>query len=175
VTFPVPFAQLAPLGACLTAAVVWDIKSRRIPNTVSGLVAVMGLAAQLWSGGAPEALSGIAAGVIVVAALFGFWNKGGIGGGDVKLAGAVAIWMGLHCLPIYMLATALAGGATSAVCWLRSQRSVRDEIRVNLTLTVLQGSVPSLAPAAAGRISVPYGVAIVAGAAFVFWRGSVFF
>jgi Flp pilus assembly protein protease CpaA len=105
-----------------------------------------------------------------IALLWIFWRRGGIGGGDVKLAGAVAIWIGPQSLPMFWLAGAFAGGVTALICLLASRHTARAEIRQNLTLAVLQQRMPDVKPAAAGRVSVPYGVAIALGAAFVWWH-----
>ena len=166
-----PPQYLAPLAAGLAGAVAWDLWARRIPNAVSLAIGILGLGAQLANGGLRGVLAGMAAAAIVVAALYGFWVRGGLGGGDVKLAAAVAIWIGLADLPVYALATAVAGGVTAAVCGLLSRRQARLEIGANLTLAVLERRVPVVAPTGAGRVSVPYGLAIAAGAAVVWWRG----
>jgi len=166
-----PLVHLVPLAACLLAAVIWDVSVRRIPNAVCGAIAVAGLGVQFWDSGALAALAGLGAGVGTIALLFVFWQRGGIGGGDVKLAGAVAVWVGPRSLPAYWLAAALAGGVTAAICLLASRRSVRREIRQNLTIAALHQVMPDVGPTAAGRVSVPYGVAIALGAVFVWWRG----
>ena len=165
-------AHLVPLAVALLIAVVWDLRVRRIPNAVCGAIAVAGRGAQFWDAGPLAALVGLGIGSGTIALLFVFWLRGGVGGGDVKLAGAVAIWLEPASLPAYWLSTALAGGVVAAVCWLASRRSVRAEIRQNLTLAALHRSMPDVAPATAGRVSVPYGVAIAFGAAFVWWRST---
>lgn len=163
--------HLIPLAATLVVAVVWDLRVRRIPNLLSGAAAVAGLGATLWDGGLLGVLSGVAAGGATVAVLFSFWRRGGLGGGDVKFAAAVAMWVGLSGLPIFWLATAVAGGATAAVCLLASRKPARLEIRANLTIAALHQVIPSVSPTTAdGRVSVPYGVAIALGAAFIRWH-----
>jgi prepilin peptidase CpaA len=158
------------LAAILVAAVVWDLRVRRIPNLLSGAAALVGLGAAFHDGGARALLSGVAAGAATIAALYTFWRRGGLGGGDVKFAGAVAMWVGLGGLPVFWLATAVAGGVTAAVCLLASRTHARVEIRANLTIAALHQVIPSVNPATAGRVSVPYGVAIALGAAFVYWH-----
>lgn len=171
-----PVAHLVPLALCLLIAVIWDLRVRRIPNAVCGAIAVTGLGAQFWDVGLVGALGGLAMAIATIAVLYFFWQRGGIGGGDVKLAAAVAIWLAPRSLPVFWLASALAGGVTAAVCWAVSGAPARREIRANLTLAALQQAMPHLsteAEAAAnpGRISVPYAVAIAAGAVSVWLRG----
>lgn len=159
-----PRFQLIPLGLCLLLAAACDLRSRRVPNILVGIAAVAGLIVQFRVGGVLSIASGAVAAVVIITLLFPFWKGGGIGGGDVKLAGAVAIWVGLRALPTFALGTALAGGFTALACLLASKRAVRLEIEANLTLAVLHREMPSVAPAGAGRVSVPYAVAIAAGA-----------
>jgi prepilin peptidase CpaA len=166
-----PAAHLIPLAVCLLLAVIWDVRVRRIPNSVCGAIAVGGLGVQFWDAGALAALAGLGVGIGTIAVLFVFWQRGGIGGGDVKLAGAVAIWVGPWSLPAFWLSAALAGGAVALVCLLASRQAARREIRQNLTLAALHQMMPDVTPGASGRVSVPYGLAIALGAAFVWWRG----
>lgn len=162
-----PVAHLVPLAACLLVGVIWDLRWRRIPNAVCAAIAVAGVGAQLWDVGVWSALGGLGMGAATIALLFVFWQRGGIGGGDVKLAGAVAVWLAPRALPVFWLASALAGGAVAAVCWAASRGAARREIRANLTLAALQQAIPTVAPGTAGRVSVPYAMAIALGALLV--------
>jgi prepilin peptidase CpaA len=144
----------------------WDLAKRRIPNLVTGAVAVLGLVAQLVDRGWLSAASGLAAAVVSVALLYRPWVAGGIGGGDVKLAAAVAIWVGLESMIRYALAVAAAGGVVALVMYFSSRKAVRQDVKTNLTLAALQQTLPTVEVRAAGRASVPYGLAIAAGAAF---------
>jgi prepilin peptidase CpaA len=137
--------QLIPLGLCLLLAAAYDLRSRRVPNVLVGVAAVAGLIAQSRAGGVSSIASGGAAAAVAIALLFPFWKRGGLGGGDVKLAGAVALWVGLRSLPTFALGTALAGGVTALTCLLLSKRAVRLEIQANLTLAVLHQRMPGVA------------------------------
>lgn len=165
-----PVAHLVPLAACLLVGVIWDLRWRRIPNAVCAAIAVAGVGAQLWDVGVWSAVVGLGMGAATIALLFVFWQRGGIGGGDVKLAGAVAVWLAPRALPVFWLASALAGGAVAAVCWAASRGAARREIRANLTLAALQQAIPTVSPGTAGRVSVPYAMAIALGALIVWLR-----
>jgi prepilin peptidase CpaA len=147
------------------AGSIWDLAKRRIPNLVTGAVAVLGVAAQLVDRGGWSAASGLGAAAVSVALLWRPWTAGGIGGGDVKMAAAVAIWVGLGGMIRYALAVAAAGGVVALVMYLLSRKSVRQDVKTNLTLAALQQRLPAVEARAEGRISVPYGLAIAAGAA----------
>jgi len=163
-TFPV--LHLMPLGILLALAAGWDVAKRRIPNLFTGAVVLSGLIAQVGDHGVWAAASGVAAAVLTIAALYWAWAAGGVGGGDVKLAAAVAVWVGLGGMIRYALAVAVAGGVVAAVIYLLSRRSIRQEVRTNLTLLAMRQGLPAVVARAPGRVSVPYGLAIVAGAVF---------
>jgi prepilin peptidase CpaA len=162
-TFPAP--HLVPLGVCLAVGSVWDVTKRRIPNAVSGAAALSGVVVQAVDRGGLAALSGVAAAVVTILLLYRPWTAGGIGGGDLKLAAAAATWMGLGGMIRYGLAVAATGGVVSVTAYLLSRRAARQEMRANLTLAALQQTLPPVPTQSAGRVSVPYGLAIAAGAA----------
>ncbi len=157
-----PSPQIAALFALLTVASAWDVARRRIPNALTIGIAASGLAVQLAAGGPRAVLASAGAAAIVVAALWIPWGKGAIGGGDLKLAGGAAAWVGLDALPRFALMSLVAAGLLAAVCYLLSARAARAEIRANLGHAMLGlGMRPVIA--AAGRVPVPAGVAIAAG------------
>lgn len=93
--------------ALSVVALVWDVRTRRIPNavTVSALLAALlfhGITGG-WSGLA-FALGGFGAGFGL---LFVLWLVGGGGGGDVKLMGALGAWLGAPLILIVFLGSAL--------------------------------------------------------------------
>lgn len=145
----------------LAAAAVTDVRERRIPNvlTVSAVVAALVLAALEGWGSLGAALLGAAAGLAIGVVLFAV---GVVGGGDAKLMAVVGAFLGAAALPRALLFIALAGGGLAL-------------------LTLLAGALlPKPVPAqrgdvrSAGRLSVPYGVAIAAGAlATAFLQGGL--
>jgi prepilin peptidase CpaA len=157
---------MAPLGLGLVWAMIEDLRRRRVPNVVAGFVFVAGLAVSGYDGGVRGLLSGLAASVILLAVLFGLWRAGGLGGGDVKLAAATGAWVGLPHLIHFVLATALAGGVVAGVYYLLFARAPdRAEVRANLILAATHGDLPARPSHRKGRLSLPYAVAIAAGAA----------
>lgn len=99
-----------------------------------------------------------AAGALVLAVAFGFFSQGWIGGGDAKLAAAIALWFGFEHLLDYMLLASIFGGA--------------------LTLLLLQFRKLPLPSALARQAwvlrlheeggGVPYGIALAAAALMVY-------
>lgn len=162
-----PAMHLLPLGLCLGAGAAWDVAKRRIPNAISFAIALSGLVVQVADRGWLAALSGIGAGALTVALLYVPWTHG-FGGGDVKLAASAAIWVGLGNMVRYALAVSASGGVVAIVAYLLSEKEARGEMRTNLTLAVFEQRFPSVPVSGPGRRSVPYGVAVSAGALITF-------
>lgn len=129
-----------------------DLLSRRIPNILAAALALLGLVrivGALGAGGgwaAPGLDLAVALGIFALGAVL--FNLAVLGGGDVKLLAAGALWVGAPGVAAYLGATALAGGL--------------------LALAYLFGAF--IARGAAGgrlRPGLPYGVAIAAGGILV--------
>jgi prepilin peptidase CpaA len=159
-----PISHLAPLGVGLALAVVSDLKQRRIPNKVSAFVLLTGLAMRGWDGGPSGALFGLLAALGITALLYAPWRAGGLGGGDVKLAAAAGAWVDVRHLHWFLLATAVAGGVVAAVYYVRSSAGARAETRANLVLAAAHAELPPVSSNRKGHPSVPYALAISAGA-----------
>jgi len=130
----------AVFGGVLIGAGISDAMTFRIPNTLPLiLVGVFALNAITSSMPYADVLWHVAAGAIVLAAgtaLFA-WNK--IGGGDVKLAAAVALWVGTSWLMALLFLISLVG--------------------LVLALAVIVLRLYGFA----AKASLPYGVAIAGG------------
>jgi len=140
--------DLALSGAAI-ALFVWaavsDIASRRIPNRLVALLALVALARlglEFAEGaGLVRTASDLALGLAVFALGALLFRFGLFGGGDVKLLAAGALWMGVGSALPFLAGTALAGGA----------------LALGLLLWI------GLAGRGRARPSLPYGVAIAAG------------
>lgn len=160
----VPMALLAVL-----ARIAWtDVRARRIENRAVLAVLALGLlrpvldaAAGPWHAGPGAALLVLAPGLLV-------WRAGLIGGGDVKLAAALALLVGLDALPRLLLLTALSGGALALFQLLG--RHAAWLLALALGRVLPAGLAGRLAPASwaapgAAPPTVPYGVALGLAAA----------
>jgi prepilin peptidase CpaA len=114
-------AFLALAAGALTATVI-DIRTRRIPNTLTGSMAAVGV------GLAAAGVSGISVGASVAGLAVGLLLMlpghliGATGAGDVKLMGAVGAVLGIHVIVQAFLFTALAGGVLAIAVALRRRR-----------------------------------------------------
>lgn len=163
-----PIIHLGLLATGLSAAIIWDVRCRRIPNAICAFVFLSAIVVRAVDQGGLAALSGAGVAVLVVATLYRPWRLGGIGGGDVKLAAATGAWVGFAQLPWFALSTAAAGGLVALVCYFIGRAPARAEIRANLTLAVLQNELPPVPSHRAGHMSVPYALAIACGAVVTF-------
>jgi prepilin peptidase CpaA len=157
--------HLAILGVFLAIACASDVAQRRVPNAVVAPLAVVGLAAQWVSGGPWALLWGAAAGLGVLTLLAVPWAFGKVGGGDVKLAAAAAMWLGPARLPKFLVVAGIASAAVGLVVLAAYQ------FRLQRLLHAPAGSPPSPDETVVRRGTVPVAVA-VAAATFVALMGS---
>ena len=137
---------LAALAALLIAAAIGDLRARTIPNMLNAAVALLALpwwwaaGVPLWPDIAMQVTAALAL-LLLFGAVFAF---GGMGGGDVKLIVALALWLPVAALGEMLVVMALAGGVLTILMlgWHRWRR-------------------------AEGRPEIPYGVAIVAAGLWV--------
>ena len=103
------------LALLLLAAAVIDIRTRTIPNPLNAAVALLAPLAW-WAAGLPlwpDAVLqvGVALGVFMLFA--GFFYLSMMGGGDVKLAAAIALWFPPAATLKFIVITSLAGGVVT--------------------------------------------------------------
>lgn len=150
ITAPFTLAPLVVLGLLLFTAALKDLRTRSIDNWVS---IAMALAAPVWwiaSGWTPAQMgwqAGYAA--LTFAILFGLWTVRVCGGADVKLIGALALWLPTGERMSTFFVMAMAGAV----------------VAVFAGVTAFTKRRPS-----GSRIEVPYAVAIAAGGAFFLLR-----
>ena len=133
---------LLALAATLVVAAVIDMRTFTISNRLNLTVALgaplywLSISLAPWPGVAIQ----LAAGGIVFGLLAGAFYAGMMGGGDVKLAAALALWFSPGGTVKFLVLMSLAGGVLTLgiLAWHRAQR--RE-----------------------GRPAIPYGVAIAFG------------
>ena len=134
-----------------------DLRGFRIPNWISLVAFLSFFPAAIgagWQG--PLVLLHLGAGVGVVAVgalLFAF---GVVGGGDVKLMAAAAVWAGWRALPAFLVLMALGGGALALALVLFRRWKLPAALASRAWVRRLHSE----------EKGVPYGVAI-AGAAII--------
>jgi prepilin peptidase CpaA len=120
---------VAILAAMLIVAATGDLRSRIIPNWLNAAIALLAipywwlLGLTLW----PEIIMQIG----IAAAVFGLFalafRFGMMGGGDVKLLAAMALWLPLGGLIKLLVIMSLAGGVLTIAMMLRQRLAKRQE------------------------------------------------
>ncbi len=168
--------QLVPLAmgaAILTAAALHDVAARTIPNWTSVALALIGLSLR-WADG--QVLASLLIAITVFAGATFCWLRGWLGGGDVKLLAAAAIFVPPSGVVRMLCDTVLAGGGV-ALIYLASRTLMRFAAKPAAS-TVPSSSQPKLARilrAERRRLRrggpLPYGSAIAAGTMLVIFSG----
>jgi prepilin peptidase CpaA len=158
-TLLIDVARLLVFPAVMAFAASSDLFTMTISNRIS-LILVVGFVALAVGTGMPvgEMLDHAGAGGLVLAVSFTFYLRGWVGGGDAKLASAIALWFGFTWLFDYLVYAALVGGA--------------------LTFLILQFRKWPLPAAISGQVwlqrlhenkgGIPYGIALAIGALMIY-------
>lgn len=151
------FSDLAPLvfPALLVLAGIFDCLTLKIPNWLTATVALLFIPAALITGmPGHDYLTHFASALIVLAAGFALYAAGFFGAGDAKLLAAAALWFGWPASMPFIVYTVLAGGVLAVVVLVWNLVKADQEIRGHSWISRFERFKPS----------VPYGVAIAAGA-----------
>jgi len=139
-----------------------DIRTRRIPNALALVVAMLGLVRMILVHDPVAAGQSLAAGTAVFAAAFLLFSRGIVGGGDAKLVAATALLIGHHDLFGFLFLMSLCG-APLALAILAREKLGPSQWRLSR-----HPATPPVATAAAPmRSTVPYGAAIAAAGVIV--------
>ena len=136
---------IALLAAAMVVAAIGDWRTRTIPNWLNGTIAL--LAIPFWWSVGLGLWPGVALQIGLAAAVFGLFaiafRLGAMGGGDVKMAAALALWLPFAGIVKLLAVMSIAGGVLT-VAMLAAHRMAK----------------------AAGQPEIPYGIAIAFGG---FW------
>jgi prepilin peptidase CpaA len=150
-------------AAILVVAGLHDVAARTVPNRLALAVAAAGIVARVLDADLPMSL---VAALAVFAAAALCWHRGWMGGGDVKLLGAVAILVPPQSALALVVDIALAGGILALTYLL---------LYATLPAPAASARRPQSFPARAWRAErwriarrgpIPYASAIAVGALF---------
>ena len=139
------YVLLAALAIALAVAAFTDIRRREIDNWLN-LAIELGAPLYWWASGLdlwPGVAWQLGIAAITFAALLGLFAMNAMGGGDVKLLTALALWITPFWFLRLLIVMSLLGGVLTLALWAwhQSRKGAGEE---------------------GGRIAVPYGVAISA-------------
>ncbi|MGZ8998533.1 MAG: A24 family peptidase [Allosphingosinicella sp.] len=130
---------LGALALMLLAASWLDLRSRTIPNGLNLAIAL--LAIPFWWASGLDVWPDVALQVGLALLIFGLFTIafaiGAMGGGDVKMLGALALWIPGGALIPLIVIMSLAGGVLTAAMFIRQRMAGKQ-----------------------GQLEIPYGVAI---------------
>lgn len=118
---------LGLLAALLLAAAICDLRKREIPHWV--VIAMALLAIPFWFATGldfwPDIVVQIGVAALVFALFAGAFAAGWMGGGDVKLLGALALWLPWQAVLFMLVIMSFAGGVLTVgmVIWSRVRRA----------------------------------------------------
>jgi prepilin peptidase CpaA len=110
------------LLATVLVAAFHDVRSRKIPNLVSVIGCIVGIAANVYLGGLPGLRSSLIGLVVAFGLYFVLYLLHAMGAGDVKLMGAVGAIAGLTAWIPILLATLILGAVAAVVLALTKGR-----------------------------------------------------
>ena len=153
----IQYLLLLVFPVAITIAAAFDLLTMTIPNKISlALAAAFLVVAPLTHLPLNDIGTHVATGLGVLVAGFVLFARGYVGGGDVKLLAATALWLGFDSLGEYIFVVCLFGGLLSVVVLML--RRLPDAFVPGPPWLVRLHSKDS---------GVPYGLAIGAGALMI--------
>ena len=163
-------------GMAIAVAVVaclFDLRTRRIPNALTLGAAGAGLVFHAVTGGGSGAVGSLGGCLLGAGLFFPLFVLGGMGAGDVKLAGALGAWLGPGQAVWVVLSSAVAGGVLGLAYALAIgyARTAVTNVLALLTFwwTVGLKPVPELTLANQKVPRFPYALPIVIGTIITVW------
>lgn len=153
---------LVPLAAVV---IYYDVRYRRIPNTLVLATLLAGLAINTSFGGMQGIISSAGGFGLAFMPMFLMHIFGAMGAGDVKLFGAVGAVLGVGLVPMTFVVVVMLGAALAVYSMLMAGTvfsTLHGVLRI--FVGILPGwEMPRFAMPADRRHTIPYGVAIMLG------------
>lgn len=150
-------ALVAVLAWAAVNDAMWFRISNVVPLTVLALYPIY-----LLAGGQGLAQLHWAAAIAIATFLIGafMFARGWMGGGDVKLLAALALWAGPTHFPALIVMTSIAGGVLAVISLLPGRAATLSWLALNLRIAL---NLPQAPLTPSGRRTIPYGIAIAVG------------
>lgn len=131
------FLQMTLVLGLLVAAIT-DVRSGRIPNSVTFPLVISGLVFHTWADGWQGLLFSLLGCLVGLGCLIWFYARGGMGAGDVKLLGAIGAYLGPTQVVYAFAVAAILGGAYSLALLFAQGGGQHVQERMLLFLTNLR-------------------------------------
>jgi prepilin peptidase CpaA len=170
-----PLSIVASTVAFTITCIALDVRSRRIPNTITGPAIVLGAALNLFHGGLEGLAYALAGILIMVVILLGPFALGGIGGGDVKMMAALGALIGPRLASLGLALGMILGGAIMVLHLGRLGR-LGQKLRATAEMFSTAAVTGSLTPLRVSAehpdaISLPYSIPLGLGTLAVLLLG----
>lgn len=152
----------AVLAAGLVTAVSIDLRSRRIPNSLTASMALAGIALAAAGQGHLTVTMSIAGLVLGLLLMLPGHTLGATGAGDVKLMAAVGALIGPGDVVMAFLLTCIAGGVLAVIVAIRRRRFA-ETVSATTRLVTNPGNASEQVQSAPAASRFAYGPAIAAG------------
>jgi len=169
-------AKFIAVGSAIAVAIVasaFDLRTRRIPNALTFGAAIAAVAFHVVVGGAIGLVTAAAGWALGVALFLPFFALRGLGGGDVKLLGAIGAWLGPAAILYVAFYSTLAGGVLGIVVALQTRylRQALSNLKFLGTfwLTVGLQPVESVSLDRKDTPRLAYAVPVLAGLLVTVW------
>ncbi len=141
----------------------YDLASRRIPNAITAVLALTGLAWGLAEGGLPGLWASLLGGLTGFSLMAFFFFIGAVGAGDVKALGALSTFLSPYlALTLFCLTTVIGGVLALSIIARAGLRSRRSGSKPADLSQVLGNALAGIKTGPSG-LSMPYGLAILGG------------
>lgn len=131
----------AAFCALLVAASCWDVLRLRIPNVIPLALVLLFALRLVIAPGVPAPLDHLLAMGLALLVLLPVYALNMLGGGDVKLLAAVALWLGKDQLAALLILVGIVGGLF-ALLWLALGWLIRTGLRGRRLPPSLQAQAP---------------------------------
>ncbi len=159
-------------GILLVAAALHDVAARTIPNSVSLGLCILGVLLRSIDG---HLVAGLSLGLAVFAVATFCWKRGWMGGGDVKLLSAAAIFVPPLHVGDMLVAVTLTGGVVGLIYLLGRSLLPRKAPPAPIGSARPRGLLARILRVERRRLSrggpLPYASAIAAGTLLVIFTG----
>jgi prepilin peptidase CpaA len=167
-----PLWVVAP--AILVAAVATgaDVRTRKIPNRLTGPALLVGVALHWALGGLGGAGNALLGALIAGALLLPGWLMGWMAAGDVKLVAAVGAFLGYPQSLMMVLLSLMAGGVLALVEAVRRGvlvQSIRGAALLGAWAMTRTGRTPP--PPVTSGVRFPFALAVLTGVVCSLWVG----
>ena len=162
-----PLWVALPVMALVATAARADVRTRKIPNTLTLPALLLGLAMHTALNGFEGTKSSLAGVALAGVVLLPGWRFRWMGAGDVKLMAAVGAWLAWPQALIAVLASLVMGGVIALVVALRAGllRQALSHATVMAHAAMARVDMP---PVTTG-VRFPFALAVFAGSTLALW------